>query len=336
MSDDSVLFLAADEVAALLQGQEAAVLQAVQQAYETHGRGDSLLPHSTCLRFPGGRDRMMALPAYLGGRFAVAGVKWIASFPGNPERGLERASGLVVLSSMTTGRPTAIVEGSMVSATRTAASAALAARVLHGATPAPAVGLLGCGVIGFETLRFLLHAWPALEHVIVYDLSAARAARFAARCSARFARVRVHIVSDPRALLERVSLVSIATTAMEPHLDDLQYGPLRTVLHLSLRDLAPALIARSDNVVDDADHVCRAETSLHLAERWLGHRGFIRCALAAILTGKEPPRCAYDVLTIFSPFGLGILDLAVAQLVYERAVAGGQGRRLPCAATTAA
>jgi ornithine cyclodeaminase len=336
MSDDSVLFLAADEVAALLQGQEAAVLQAVQQAYETHGRGDSLLPHSTCLRFPGGPDRMMALPAYLGGRFAVAGVKWIASFPGNSARGLERASGLVVLSSMTTGRPTVIVEGSVISATRTAASAALAARVLHGATPSPGVGLLGCGVINLETLRFLRHLWPAIEHVIVYDLSAARAARFAARCTAVFDRVHVHIVSDPRALLERVSLLSIATTAMEPHLDDLHDGPLRTVLHLSLRDIAPAVIARSDNVVDDAEHVCRAETSLHLAERLLGHRQFIRCALAAILTGEEPPKPAHDVLTIFSPFGLGILDLAVAQLVYERAVAGGQGRHLPFAATTAA
>ena len=49
------------------RGRKRPIMQAVEQAYETHGRGDSLMPHSTFLRFPGGRDRMIALPAYLGG-----------------------------------------------------------------------------------------------------------------------------------------------------------------------------------------------------------------------------------------------------------------------------
>jgi ornithine cyclodeaminase/alanine dehydrogenase-like protein (mu-crystallin family) len=190
-------------------------------------------------------------------------------------------------------------------------------------------------VIGFETLRFLLHVWPEIENVVVCDLSSARAERFAARCRAAFARVGVRIVSDVRALLGSVSLLSIATTAMQPHLDDLRDGPLRTVLHLSLRDLAPAIILRSDNIVDDADHVCRAETSLHRAERLVGHRGFIRCGLAAILTGAQPPTLEDDAVTIFSPFGLGILDIAVAQFVYQRAVARGSGTRLPFASTLA-
>src|SRR5262245_44992110 len=107
-ADGSLLFLAGDDVIDLLRGEEAAVVHAVEDAYRAHGRGDSLAPHSTFVRFPGGRDRMIALPAYLGGRFGVTGVKWIASFPANHARGLERASGVVVLSSPTTGRPTAI------------------------------------------------------------------------------------------------------------------------------------------------------------------------------------------------------------------------------------
>lgn len=330
MTDDSLLLLAGTDVAALMHGQESAIMQTVQQAYETHARGDSLMPHSTFLRFPGGRDRMISLPAYLGGSFGVAGMKWIASFPGNLAVGRERASGLVVLSSTATGRPTAIVEGSLVSAARTAASAALAARALIDSAPV-SVGLLGCGTINLVTLRFLIHVWPAIERVLLCDLNSERAERFASRCAVMFDRVRVEVLTDCRVMLERVPLVSIATTAMRPHLDGFCAGPLRAVLHLSLRDLAPALVLASDNVVDDADHVCRAETSLHLAERLVGHRRFIRCALADILMGQAPPKGDYDAPTIFSPFGLGILDIAVAHLVCERAIARGTGRHLPFA-----
>ncbi len=334
--DESLLFLGGDEVAGLLQGEESAVMGVVEEAYVTHGNGDSLAPHSTFLRFPGGADRMIALPAYLGGRFDVAGIKWIASFPANHTRGLERASGVVVLSSMATGRATAILEGSVISAKRTAASAAVAARVLHDAGSPPSVGLLGCGLINFETLRFLRHLWPAIERVAVHDLSPTRAGRFGERCTTAFDRLQVEIVDDPRRLLESVTLASIATTAQQPHLGYLGGGPLRTVLHLSLRDLDPGVVLASDNVVDDADHVCRAETSLHRAEQLVGHRGFIRCALPDILAGRAPSKRDYALPTIFSPFGLGVLDIAVAQLVCERAARGRRGLRLAFAPTAAA
>jgi len=334
MSDGSLLVLGAAEVAALSCGEEAATLAVVRRAYEAHGRGRSVVPHSTFLRFPGGHDRIIALPAYLGTPFGLAGLKWIASFPDNLAIGLPRASGLVVLSSITTGRARAVVEGSVVSAKRTAASAALAAQVLHGEPPA-AVGLLGCGVINFETLRFLLHVWPGIADVVVCDVVRARAERFAARCAETFTGPVLRVVDDWRSIAASTSLASIATTAMEPHLTDLGTGSLRTVLHLSLRDLAPALVLAADNVVDDADHVCRAETSVHRAERMAGHRGFIRADLPEVLIGAAPARANYEQPLIFSPFGLGILDIAVAELVCERAAARGSGICIPFASTEA-
>ncbi|HSL84354.1 MAG TPA: 2,3-diaminopropionate biosynthesis protein SbnB, partial [Thermoanaerobaculia bacterium] len=162
MEDGSILALGASEIRSLLRGTERDLLEVVRDAYLAHRRRESALPHSTFLRFPGqAADRIIALPAYLGDGFEVAGVKWIASFPGNLSRGLARASAVLVLNSCDDGRPTAILEGSIVSARRTAASAALAARELTaGQAPIEEAGLVGTGLINFETARFLRVALP--------------------------------------------------------------------------------------------------------------------------------------------------------------------------------
>jgi ornithine cyclodeaminase len=335
VSGDTLLVVGADDVDAVLRDEEAAVLDVVRRAYEAHGRGRSIVPHSTFLRFPGGHDRMIALPAYLGTPFGLAGLKWIASFPQNVASGLARASGLVILSAITSGRPWAVIEGSLVSAKRTAASAALAARELHVGVPA-VVGIVGCGAINFETLRFLRYVWPAIDEVLVCDVIRARAERFAERCGRILPGAAVRVVDDWRAIAAHSAVASIATTAMHPHLADLGEGTLRTVLHLSLRDLTADAVLTADNVVDDADHVCRAETSVHLAARTVGHRRFIRTDLPSVLLGTSAARPPHDRPTIFSPFGLGILDIALAELVCERAAAQGRGTRIPFAATSAA
>jgi 2,3-diaminopropionate biosynthesis protein SbnB len=236
---------------------------------------------------------------------------------------------VLILNSCETGRPEVILESSVISARRTAASAALAAEVLLEGEVPERIGLIGNGVINLEVARFLVAALPQVRQVsrfLLFDLDPARARGFAARLQEALGpETVVEMAASVDEVLEACQLVSFATTAILPHVHNLSAcRPGAVILHLSLRDLAPEAILSCDNIVDDPDHVCRAQTSVHLAEQATGGRGFIRCTLADILQGAEQPRRDHTI-AVFSPFGLGILDIAVGQWVASRARAAHLG-----------
>jgi ornithine cyclodeaminase len=209
----------------------------------------------------------------------------------------------------------------VISAKRTAASAALAARALADGEKLASVTMVGCGLINFEIARFLKATCPLLKKLYLFDLSSERAAKFKEKCETTFEGVTVEAVADLAEALGRAPVISLATTAVKPHISSLSAcSPGSVILHISLRDLTPEVILDCDNIVDDVEHVCRAQTSVHLAEQLIGDRGFIRCALADILTGVARARKDRESLAVFSPFGLGVLDLAVAKLVRDLGV----------------
>ena len=118
------------------------------------------------------------------------------------------------------------------------------------------------------------------------------------------------------------------TTARKPYLADetlLRHAP--TVLHLSLRDICVNVVLASQNIVDDVDHCLKAGTSLHLAETATGNRNFVSGTLVDVLEKKF--KLDHDRPRIFSPFGLGVLDLAVGNFVLEAAKASGTAMALP-------
>ncbi|BAC71357.1 2,3-diaminopropionate biosynthesis protein SbnB [Streptomyces avermitilis] len=326
-----MLILRRADVTDVLSGRETEIIDLVAETYRLHDEGQTSLPHSTFLRFPEehhSRDRIIGLPAYRGGERPVAGMKWISSFPGNVAAGTDRASAAVVLNSLGNGHPVAFVEGAVISAKRTAASAALAARELTADNPPAAALLIGCGVINLEILRFLAAALPDLREAALYDTDPARAEAFAARCAEEVPGVKARPVTDLAAALGEHRLVSLATTAATPHMDLSACGPDTTVLHISLRDLTAEAVLGAVNVVDDADHVCRERTSLDLAQQATGNRDFVAAPIGALLRGTATLRRTADRPVVYSPFGLGVLDLALAEFVREEADRRGLGVRV--------
>ncbi|MDT9684973.1 2,3-diaminopropionate biosynthesis protein SbnB [Streptomyces sp. TRM76323] len=312
------------QVDRVLSGSEKGTVDLVETAYRVHGEGDTVNPPSYFLRFPDRPSaRIIALPASIGGSTRVEGLKWISSFPQNVGRGVPRASAVLVLNDYDTGYPFACLESSIISAARTAASAALAADRLSRGRARPArVGFVGTGLIARHIHTYLTRTGWEFDEVGVHDLSAEHAAGFRSYLEGSGAGGRITVHERAEDLVRSSDLVVFATVAPAPHVTDpdwFAHNPL--VLNVSLRDLAPEVLLASANVVDDVEHCLKADTSPHLTERLTGSRDFIDGTLYDVLTGRV--RMPADRPVVFSPFGLGVLDLAVGKHVYDTVRADG-------------
>jgi len=313
------------QVQSALHGREKEIVELVEATYRLHGAGDSVNPPSYFLRFPDRPSaRIIALPASIGGDVRVDGIKWISSFPDNVSAGIPRASAVLILNDHDTGYPFACMEASVISASRTAASAASAADWLSRGRSRPTrVGFFGVGLIARYIHSYLAATGWSFDEIGVHDLSAASAGGFRSYLeqSGTSARVTVHDTAEQ--LIRSSDLVVFATIAGEPHVSDVSWfdhNPL--VLHVSLRDLAPEVLLASTNVVDDVEHCLKANTSPHLAEQLTGNRDFLLGTLADVMAGRVTVPA--DRPVVFSPFGLGVLDLAVGKAVYDEVAAAGE------------
>jgi alanine dehydrogenase len=305
-----------------------AAVEAVRQAFVDHARGDWLMPSKVYVPVPPDGD-FRAMPAR-GGGYAV--LKWVTSFPRNPERGLPTVGGIVLLSDATDGRLLAELDAGAVTALRTGAAAVLAAETL-GAGDGPA-GVVGCGVNGRAVAQTFLARG---RNVLLWDPDEARARRVAEELGAGVAGSREQ------------ALGADAVVTVTPGREIL-FGPgsLRPGQHVSLvgadgpgkAEIALEELARARVVVDEweqsaTDGMLPIEPRVRLfCDEWdqASHGGDIAHAVQAgkisradvtqlgdVLTSQAEGRQSDDDITIFDSTGLAVQDLAVAALVYERA-----------------
>jgi len=296
------------------------ILRIVSETYLAHRAGSTVNPESQFLRFPDRPDaRFIALPASISfGYVRSAGIKWIGSFPANVTVGRPRASAVLLLNDLDTGQPLACLEAAGISAARTAASAALGARALQ-VDSTRSIGVVGAGVIAATVIDYLDTAGALGGSAVVHDRDSSSAT---ALCRVLD---RHGVASITGTLNEALDgdLVLFATTATAPYVDPtFRFRPGQIVLHLSLRDLDPAQLLAAANIVDDVQHCLRAGTTPHLAQQQLGHHDFIDGTLGDVLAGELHLGANRPV--IFSPFGLGVLDLGVARWMLDRAVEAGE------------
>ena len=310
-----------DRIDALLSADRSTVIRLVTEAYRLFTEGQAVEETPSYLRPPhDARARIIAKPACLYGEHPVAGVKWVGSFPGNLALGLPRASGLLVLNDLCTGLPIGTLEVAAINAHRTSASAVMALNQLHGCPPdrrgGQVISLIGTGHIGWQMACYLVHEGWVPATWVLHDLDASRAQAFAQRLQALTPQVPVRLADDAAQATAAGEVVVFTTTASVPFIDGLTLRPEQTLLHISLRDLGVAVLAQAHNFVDEAELAFSQKTALALAQDALGHRDYLSGEIAEVLAGGRP---SGRRPVIFSPFGMGILDLAVGQWLLAQA-----------------
>jgi N-[(2S)-2-amino-2-carboxyethyl]-L-glutamate dehydrogenase len=337
MADTAFLYLSQEDVVAAGGLDMAAMVDVIERAFRVKAAGQVQMPPKVMIGWsdePGSEERLgriMAMPAYVGGEFDVAGLKWIPSVPDNPRlRGLPRANALVVLSDRETGLPLAVMDGTVVSAMRTGAVTGVAVRHLAVAGAERAC-LLGAGVLAHTQLDALRVAMPGLRRVAVYDPDQARSRRFCERQAAATG-LDISAATGAEQAVRSAQVVVPATMAVEPTFQPEWLDEGTTVVLVSSLDGPESLHSVTDLlVVDDWLHESTHEG--RYAERLVragvlpaGGEGAVE--LAEIVSGRHPGRTLPKQRIVVSPVGLALDDVAAAKHVLDNARHLGLGTEL--------
>jgi ornithine cyclodeaminase len=329
-----LLYLSRADVAEAAGAGSDLFVGAVAEAFVLHARGQTVQPLKPYLRWrPDGHiaDRIIAMPAYLGGEWPVAGIKWIGSRHDNPERaGVERASAVIVLNDADTHEPVAVMEGALVSAARTAAVTAVAAR--HLAQPGfRALSCIGCGPIGRHHVFTMVEQFPSVAAVWLYDLKEPAAVALAEAVAATHPKVEVRIAVDAETAVRAGDVVVTATVADRPWLPAAWLRPGAFFSNVSIMDAAKDVFLSADKVVvDDWDQCNREGKVIHqLTTEGSFSRERLHAELGEIVNGDRPGRERASEVILLNSMGMGVIDVACAKAVYDRARQAKIGTWLP-------
>ncbi len=330
-----VLYLSRADVVVAGGGSSHLFIEAVERALVLHAEGDVVQPLKPYLRWrPNGHvaDRIIAMPAYIGGDEPVAGLKWIGSKHDNHRLGLDRASALIVLNDPDTHYPIALLEGGLISGWRTAAVTALAAR--HLARPGfGSISCAGCGPVGLMQVTALLEQFDAVEEVHLFDTRPCIAHDAADRLSQRFPGTAVSVATSGAEAVAAGEVVITATVTEDQWLPFAWLQPGTFLANVSLMDAHDDVYLRADKVViDDWDQCNREGKTIHrLAQAGLLSREGVHAELGQVLAGFRPGRESDEEIVVLNPMGLAVEDVACAQAVHHRALDAGVGTWLDLA-----
>jgi alanine dehydrogenase len=309
----SVPVFAARDVEAAVSPERA--VDVVRDAFVAYARGEWSMPSKVYVpAYPAGDFR--AMPA-LGAGFAL--LKWVTSFPGNPELGLPTVTGLVLLSDASNGMPVAVLDAGAVTALRTGAAAVLAAETL-GRRDAETAAVVGAGVNGRAVARTFLARGRPLS---LWDIDRARAGAAADELGAE--------VAASREAALGADLVATVTPGHEILFPE---GSLRAGQHVSLMgadgpgkaEISVKELARVRVFCDDWEQASHNGDLVHAVEAGAIRREDVT-ELGEVVTGATEGRASSEEITVFDSTGLAIQDLAIALAAHRehsagRAVAG--------------
>ena len=307
-----LLLLSQEDVERLLD--PATMLDVLAQGFAALSDGQVVAPGRTGVNTPDGM--LGTMPGWLQG--GPMGVKLVSAFHDNPSRGLPGHQALICLFDPKNGTPLAVMDGTHITALRTAGGAALSAQLLS-RPDAHTLAIIGGGVQGIAHT----HLMPLVRDVIdirVWSRSPERAERVAAVAT------RAQVVATAEEAVRDADIVCLCTSAQEPPVRAGWIAPGAHVTSVGFNppggELDPALIARGRLFVESADAFLPPPAGCAELQ---GLDPEIGTELGDVILGRRPGRESVDEITVYKSMGHAMEDVVTASLVYQAAVAEGAG-----------
>ncbi len=330
-----LLYLDRDQVVAMGGEDMPAAVKDMEALLLLREQGEVRVPDKVSMNF--GKTiaeektfgRINAMPGFVGGSYQMAGIKWIGSNPGNLAMGLPRASALTILNDPVTKFPLVIMDGTVISNTRTGAVGGVAVKYLA-RKGSDTMTLFGAGLIARYLLRAAIVGCPTLRTVYVTDIMPERADVFAKEMTAETG-LTVLAVSDGKAVSRTSDIVITATGAASPVIDYTDLGPGALYINIGGYECTYDTVAKADQrFVDNWQAVKHRNTSAiaKMVNEGVLDEAAVDGELGAMIAGVLPGRASDKAVIFFNCVGMGIEDIAIATRVYRKALETGTGTEL--------
>ena len=317
------LVLSEEAVKNLLSLEE--VTDAVESAFRMKGLGHAQTPPKQYLFMKKYNGDLRTMPAYLEETDVVA-VKVVNCHPENRKRhGLPTVMATIILIDPRTGAPKAIMGGTTITALRTAAAGAIAAKYLANPNP-KTVGFVGAGTQARTQLMGLQLVFETIEEVRVWDLNEKAAVKYVEEMKMKYSQVNICSVKSIENAVQGADIIVTATPSRKPLVsaDWVNEGTHINCIGADApgkQELDSAILVKSKIVVDDWEQSCHCgEINVPLAKGIIKKKD-VWGDICEIVAGLKPGRTSPDEITVFASTGLAIQDAAAANIIYQKAIA---------------
>jgi 2,3-diaminopropionate biosynthesis protein SbnB len=291
-----------------------ATTDVIREAVECMADNDFSQPVKPYLRYRNLKNRIIAMPAFVGGNINKAGIKWIASFPENIKKGIPRAHSIVILNDADTGVPECIISTALLSIIRTASVSGLIIRCFDEVRHPEKIriGIIGFGPIGQYHLKMCLALLgDRISSIYVYDIREPDLSMIEASRVVRIA------TSWEEAYLDADILIT-CTVSEAPYIDR---KPKPGSLHInaSLRDYKTDVFDYFSHsiIVDDWDEVCREKTDIEMMHLQKGLKKEDTKSIADVVLGNCIDKYDRQSPVMFNPMGMAIFDIAIGNFYFK-------------------
>ncbi|SMF76933.1 ornithine cyclodeaminase [Paenibacillus uliginis N3/975] len=274
-------------------------------------------PIKPYLRFKDQKNRIIAMPAYVGEGYDVAGIKWIASFPDNINKGISRANSVVILNNADTGQVKAIVNGSLLSVIRTVSVSGLFVKLYLEAKSLKrfSLGILGWGPIGQHHYQMCRHLFEdQIESIYLYDINNTKFPEDVMNDS------KVRVCGNWRDVYSQADVFITCTVSSERYIDsEPKQGSL--LLNVSLRDYKSGVYEYVKNgiVVDSWKEVCRENTDVELFHLQNGLMESDVLTFKDIVSDSMLEKINNDQSIMINPMGMSAFDMSIGEYYFRLA-----------------